>query len=495
MATATATPTAAPAKPDLKIKYTKCLIDGQWVDAVGGKTFETINPATGDTIAQVAEGGEADVDKAVKAARKAFEGPWSKMSGAERGRLMYKLADLIEKNKEELAALETLDNGKPIRDSMNADLPLTIACYRYYAGWADKNHGKTIPINGPYFCYTRHEPVGVCAQIIPWNFPMLMQAWKWGPALAMGNTVVLKPAEQTPLSALYVAQLALEAGYPQGVINVVPGMGPTAGGALAKHMDVDKIAFTGSTEVGHLIMEAAAKSNLKRVSLELGGKSPNIVFADADADTAIQGAYFALFFNQGQCCCAGSRLYVEEKIHDQFVEKLTGIAKSRRVGDPFDMKTHQGPQVSREQFDRVMHYIDVGNKQGAKRVVGGNRVGDRGFFIEPTVFTGVKDEMTIAQEEIFGPVMCVMPFKDVDDVVSRANKSVYGLAAAVWTKDIEKAMRISNSVRAGTVWVNCYDVFDAGAPFGGYKMSGIGRELGEYALEHYTEVKTVTVKV
>ncbi len=487
---------SAPTKPNIKVKYTKCLIDGKWEDAVGGRTFESINPATGDVLAHVAEGDEPDVDLAVKAARRAFEsGPWSKMSATERSRLMNKLADLIEQHKEELAALETLDNGKPIRDSLAADLPLTVACYRYYAGWADKIHGKTIPINGPYFCYTRHEPVGVCGQIIPWNFPLLMQAWKWGPALAAGNTVVLKPAEQTPLTALYVGQLALEAGFPPGVVNIVPGMGPTAGGAIAKHMDVDKVAFTGSTEIGHLIMEAAAKSNLKRVSLELGGKSPNIVFADADADQAIQGAYFALFFNQGQCCCAGSRLYVEEKIKDQFVEKLVGIAKSRRVGDPFDPKTHQGPQVSREQFDRVMGYIEKGNKEGAKRLVGGNRVGDRGFFIEPTVFDDVRDDMTIAREEIFGPVMCVMPFKDIDEVVKRANNSAYGLAAAVWTKDITKAHAIANRVRAGTVWVNCYDVFDAAAPFGGFKMSGIGRELGEYALAHYTEVKTVTVKL
>lgn len=491
MSTATA---PAPVKPDVKIKYTKCLIDGEWVDAVAGRTFESINPATGDILTHVAEGDEPDVNKAVKAARKAFEsGPWPKMTASQRGRLMYKLADLIEQHKEELAALETLDNGKPIKDSLNADLPLTIACYRYYAGWADKIHGKTIPVNGPFFCYTRHEPIGVVGQIIPWNFPLLMQAWKWGPALAAGNTVVLKPAEQTPLSALYVGQLALEAGFPPGVINIIPGMGPTAGGAIAKHMDIDKVAFTGSTEVGRIIMQAAATSNLKRVSLELGGKSPNIVFADADADAAIQGAYFGLFFNQGQCCCAGSRLFVEESIHGQFVEKLIGIAKSRRVGDPFDTKTHQGPQVSREQFDRVMNYIDIGNKQGAKMVTGGSRVGDRGFFVEPTVFDGVRDDMTIAQEEIFGPVLCVMPFKDIDEVIGRANNSIYGLAAAVWTKDIQKAMKISNSVRAGTVWVNCYDVFDAAAPFGGFKMSGIGRELGAAALSNYTELKTVTM--
>jgi len=310
---ATLTAPSAAARKDANVKHTQCLIDGQWVAAAGGKTFETINPATGDVIAHIAEGDDADVEKAVRAARKAFEtGPWPKMNASERGRLMYRLADLIEKHADELAMLETLDNGKPYGDSRKIDLPLTVACYRYYAGWADKIHGKTIPINGPYFCYTRHEPIGVCGQIIPWNFPMLMQAWKWGPALAAGNTVVLKPAEQTPITALYVANLAMEAGYPAGVINVVPGMGPTAGGAIARHMDVDKVAFTGSTEVGHLIMESAAKSNLKRVSLELGGKSPNVVFADADMDQAIEGAYFGLFFNQGQCCCAGSRLYVEE---------------------------------------------------------------------------------------------------------------------------------------------------------------------------------------
>ncbi len=490
----TATMTAK--SKDVQIRHTQCLIDGNWSPAVGGRTFETINPATGDVIAHVAEGDEADVNKAVKAARRAFEtGPWPKMTASQRGRLMYKLADLIEQHADELATIETLDNGKPYADSRKIDLPLTVACYRYYAGWADKIHGKTIPINGPFFCYTRHEPVGVCGQIIPWNFPMLMQAWKWGPALAAGNTVVLKPAEQTPLTALYVANLAMEAGYPPGVVNVIPGMGPTAGGAIAKHGDVDKVAFTGSTEVGKLIMEAAAKSNLKRVSLELGGKSPNVVFADADLDAAVEGAFFALFFNQGQCCCAGSRLFVEEKIHEEFVGRLVSKARSRKVGDPFEAATEQGPQVSQEQYDRVMGYIDSGRQQGAKMLCGGGRVGERGYFIQPTVFDAVGDDMTIAQEEIFGPVMSVMKFRDVDEVVDRANRNMYGLAAAVWTKDISKAMAISNRVRAGTVWVNCYDVFDAAAPFGGFKQSGIGRELGEYALEHYTEVKTVTVRV
>ena len=478
------------------VAATKLLINNKWVDAESGKTFPTLNPATGQEIARVAEADAADVDKAVKAAREAFErGPWRKMSAAERGRLMNRLADLMEKNLEELAQLETLDNGKPLSISRAADLPLSIACYRYYAGWADKVQGKTIPVAGNYFCYTRHEPVGVVGQIIPWNFPLLMQAWKLGPALATGNTVVMKPAEQTPLTALRVGELIVEAGFPEGVVNLLPGYGPTAGGAIARHMDVDKVAFTGSTEVGHLIMESAAKTNLKRVTLELGGKSPNIVFADADMEQAIEGAHFALFFNQGQCCCAGSRLFVEEKCYDEFVERSVARAKKRTVGDPFDRKTEQGPQVDEAQFDKVMSYIDSGKKEGASLLCGGGRVGDRGYFIEPTVFAGVRDDMTIAQEEIFGPVMSIIKFKDVDEVVERANRTMYGLAAAVWTRDIGKAHAIANSVRAGTVWVNCYDVFDAAAPFGGFKQSGIGRELGEYGLQQYTEVKTVTVKL
>src|SRR5438552_14134917 len=494
MATATASPVKKVQPP--KVKDQPMLIGGKWVDSQSGKTFPTINPATGETICQVAEGDKADVDRAVKAARKAFEsGPWHKMAASERGRLMHKLADAIEENIDELAALETLDNGKPLRDSRSADLPLTVKCYRYYAGWADKIHGKTIPIEGNYFCYTRHEAIGVVGQIIPWNFPLLMQAWKWGPALAAGNCVILKPAEQTPLTALRVAQLAQEVGFPDGVVNVVPGYGPTAGAALSGHTDVDKIAFTGEGATGKIVMTAAAQSNLKRVSLELGGKSPNIVFADADLDAAIEGAYFGLFFNQGQCCCAGSRLFVQEKVYDEFVHKMTAKAKARKLGDPFDPTTEQGPQVSQEQFDKVMGYIEAGKKEGAKLLCGGNRVGSKGYFIEPTVFDNVTDEMKIAKEEIFGPVMNILKFKDADEVIRRGNQTQYGSAAAVGTRDATKAHRLANGLRAGTVWVNCYDIFDAAAPFGGFKMSGHGRELGEYALELYTEVKTVYVNL
>src|SRR5437762_3309141 len=421
MATATAT-----MQPNVKIGPTKLLINGKWVDSVSGKTFPTINPSTGEVITQVAEADAPDVDKAVAAARGAFDkGAWrKKMSAADRGVLMNRLADLIEKRADELAQLEALDNGKPAHVARAADLPLTIACYRYYAGWADKNHGKTIPVSGNYFCYTKHEPVGVVGQIIPWNFPLLMQAWKLGPALATGCTVVMKPAEQTPLTALRVGELMLEAGFPEGVVNLLPGYGPTAGAAIARHMDVDKDAFTGSTEVGHLIMKAAAETNLKRVTLELGGKSPNIVFADSDLDQAVEGSHFALFFNQGQCCCAGSRVFVEEKIYDDFIARSTERAKRRKVGDPFDPITEQGPQVDNDQFTKVMGYIDSGKRDGAKLMCGGERVGDRGYFIAPTIFADVKDEMKIAEEEIFGPVMSILKFKDKDELVERANKTM-----------------------------------------------------------------------
>ncbi|MHB1559995.1 MAG: aldehyde dehydrogenase family protein [Isosphaeraceae bacterium] len=477
----------------VKTFQTKMLIDGKWVDSASGKTFATINPATEEIIAQVAEGDAADVDRAVQAARRAFDsGPWRKADARDRGRMLNKLADLIEANIDELAELETLDNGKPISESRNGDLPLVVDCLRYYAGWADKIHGQTIPVRGRYFCYTRREPVGVAGQIIPWNFPMLMVAWKWGPALAAGCTIVLKPAEQTPLSALRMGELALEAGFPDGVINIVPGFGETAGAAIVAHKGVDKVAFTGSTEVGRIIMRDAAKT-LKRVTLELGGKSPNIVLADADLDSAVDGAMLGLFLNQGQCCCAGSRLLVEDKVYDQMVERLAAATTKRKLGDPFDPETQQGPQVDKTQFDKILGYIDSGKQQGARCVAGGERFGSKGYFINPTVFADVKDEMTIATEEIFGPVMQVLRFKSIDEVVERANTTDYGLAAAVWTQDIKKAHTIAEQIRAGTVWINCYDVFDAAAPFGGFKASGLGRELGEKALDNYTELKTVTV--
>jgi aldehyde dehydrogenase (NAD+) len=475
---------------------TKLLINNQWVPSESGKTFATINPSTGEEICQVAEADAADVDKAVAAARAAFDqGPWKKMKASERGRLLHHLADLIEQNADQLARLETLDNGKPLSIAKAVDVTKAIACYRYFAGWADKVQGKTIPIDGDFFCYTRHEPIGVVGQIIPWNYPLLMQAWKLAPALATGNTIVMKPAEQTPLSALRLGELIVEAGFPEGVVNLLPGFGSTAGAAIARHMDVDKVAFTGSTEVGRLIMEAAAKSNLKRISLELGGKSPNIIFADTDLDDAVEGAHLGLFVNQGQSCCAGSRVFVEETIYDEFVEKSIARARKRRVGDPLDPRTDQGPQVSASQFDRILGYIESGKREGATLACGGERVGDRGYFIQPTVFSDVRDEMKIAREEIFGPVMSIIPFKDMDEVIARANRTTYGLAAGVWTRDIKKAHAVANSMRAGTVWVNCYHVLDTRAPFGGYKQSGMGRELGEYGLQQYTEVKTVTLKL
>ena len=476
--------------------HTKLLINNEWVDSVSGNKFVTINPATEEVICEVAEANTDDLDLAVQAARKAFTtGDWAHMSGSDRATLLFKLADLLEERKEELAHLETLDNGKPLQESLNLDLPLTIQCYRYFAGWADKIQGKTIPLAGDFLCYTRREPIGVIGQIIPWNFPLLMQAWKLAPALATGNTVVLKPASYTPLTALRVGELIIEAGFPPGVVNILPGQGSQVGIAIARHQDIDKVAFTGSTEVGQIIMTAAAQSNLKRVTLELGGKSPNIVFADADIDAAIEGAHFGLFLNQGQCCTAGSRLFVEEKCYEEFVARTIERAKNRVVGDPFDLKTEQGPQISQVQFDKIMHHIEAGMREGARLRHGGQRIGDRGFFIEPTVFTDVENHMQIAQTEIFGPVMSIIKFQDINEVITRANDTKYGLAAAVWTKDINKAHTVAHHLRAGTVWVNCYDAINSAAPFGGFKQSGIGRELGEEGLLAYTEVKTVTVKM
>lgn len=425
--------------------------------------------------------------------------------------------------------VEVLDNGKPITEARTGDIPLSVQCLRYYAGWADKIHGKTIPVQGGYFCYTRREPVGVVGQIIPWNFPLLMAAWKLGPALVTGNTVVLKPAEQTPLTALLLCDLVVEAGFPPGVVNVLPGYGPTAGAAIARHPDINKIAFTGSVEVGKLVMEAAAQSNLKRVSLELGGKSPNIIFADADIDTAIEYANRALFYNQGQVCTAGSRLFVEESIYDVVVQRSIERAKRTKQGDPFDPDTDMGPQVSEEQFVRIMSYIQHGQREGASLMHGGKAASNDGYFIEPTIFANVSDDHKIFNEEIFGPVLSIIKFKSVDEVVARANLTEYGLAAAVWTRDIGKAFYVANRLHAGTVWVNGYHNYDVGAsalagrwprpwrwwwssssslagthgrgdvvrtaaPFGGFKQSGIGREKGEQALDLYTETKTVFIK-
>jgi phenylacetaldehyde dehydrogenase len=473
----------------------KLLIDGKWVAASSGKTFDSIDPATGDVLARVAEGDKADIDLAVKAARRAFEsGPWAKMSASQRGRIIWKIGDLLAENVEEFAELETLDNGKPISVSRVADVPLAADLFHYMAGWATKIEGSTIPIAGPFLAYTRREPIGVVGQIIPWNFPLLMAAWKLGPALATGCTVVLKPAEQTPLSALRLGELALEAGLPPGVLNIVTGFGETAGAALAAHPDVDKIAFTGSTEVGKLIVHAAS-GNLKKVTLELGGKSPNIVFDDADLKQATAGAANAIFFNHGQCCCAGSRLYVEDKIFDKVVEGVSESAKKIRVGPGMNPDTNMGPLVSEEQFRRVCGYMEAGLNEGAKAVVGGKKVGNRGYFVEPTVLVNTTPNMKVVQEEIFGPVVTAMPFKSVDEIAAEANNTPYGLAAGIWTKDIAKAHALANKLRAGTVWVNCYNVFDAAMPFGGYKQSGWGREMGKEALELYTETKSVCVRI
>jgi len=477
-------------------RTSQILIDGKWSDAASGKTFDTYNPATGEVLARVAEGDRTDIDRAVKAARKAFDGPWSRMTASERGKLIWKLADLLEEHLEEFATLETLDNGKPLTISRVADVPLAVDLLRYMAGWATKIEGATIPISVPYapgakfLAYTKREPVGVVGQIIPWNFPLLMAAWNLGPALATGNTVVLKPAEQTPLSAIRLGELITEAGFPDGVVNVVPGFGETAGAALAAHPDVDKIAFTCSTEVGKLILQAAA-GNLKKVSLELGGKSPNIVFADSDMKAAIGGAASAIFFNHGQCCCAGSRLYVEQSIFDQVVEGVSNQAKKIKVGPGIEPETQMGPLVSKEQLDRVCGYLESGFSEGAKATAGGKKVGGSGYFVEPTVLVNTDHKMKVVQEEIFGPVVTAIPFKDADSIVPVANDNIYGLAAGIWTKDISKAHRIADKLRAGTVWVNCYNIFDAAMPFGGYKQSGWGREMGKDSLELYTEVKAV----
>ena len=476
-----------------KISPGRLLINNEWHD--GTKHFDTVNPATDEVLTQIVEASAEDVDRAVQAARSAFEdrsGRWRKMSASERGRLIWKLADLVDKNIDELAELETLDNGKPIFESRYVDIPMVADVLRYYAGLATKIHGETVNTNETAFTYTLREPVGVVGMIVPWNFPLLLASWKLGPALACGNTVVLKPAEQTPLSTLRFGELAIEAGLPAGVLNIVTG-GAVTGESIVQHPGIDKIAFTGSTAVGKEIMRSAAES-MKRVTLELGGKSPNIVCADSDLDSAIKGAITGIFYGKGEVCNAGSRLFIESKVRDEFTEKLVGRAKKMQPADPLDPKTRMGAIVSQQQMQTVLGYIEAGKKEGARLVAGGNRVsvdGSKGFFIEPTIFSDVTNEMKIAQEEIFGPVLSIISFDDVEQAVDQANRNPYGLAAAVWTRDIKKAHHISRQLRAGTVWINTYGLMDAALPFGGYKQSGFGRELGAHAVEHYTELKSV----
>src|SRR6266849_2590206 len=482
----------------VQVKSGKLFIGGKWVEAASGKTFLTVNPATGETITTIAEGDERDADAAVQAARKAFEsGPWAEMSASERGRILWKIGDLIDKHNAEFGTLETLDNGKPIFESCQVDMPMVAEVFRYYAGWATKIHGETVPVRGPFLNYTLREPLGVVAAIVPWNFPLLLASWKIAPALAAGNTVVLKPASWTPLTALRFGEVCQEAGLPEGVVNVVTGPGSLLGRALVRHPGVDKIAITGETATGQQILRDSADT-LKRVTLELGGKSPNIIFADADLESAVRGATIGIFYGKGEVCAAGSRLFVEKKIKDDFIQKLVDRTKKIQPGDPLDPKTRFGALVSEKQMQTVLGYIEKGKAEGAKLVVGGERVSvgnGKGCFVQPTIFDGVRNDMTIAREEIFGPVLAGIEFGEMDEAIRLANETQYGLAAAVWTRDIGKAHRVARKLQAGTVWINTYNNYDAAAAFGGYKMSGYGRELGMHALEHYTQIKSVWVNL
>jgi aldehyde dehydrogenase (NAD+) len=485
------TETLVPAKPG------KLIINGEAVEAASGKRYVTTNPATEEPICDIAEAGPEDVDRAVRAARAAFEtGPWPRMKPAERQRMLWKLGELIEQHGDEIARLETLDNGKPIFESRQIDIPMVVGCFQYFAGWATKLAGETLPVSNAFFTYTLREPLGVIGAIIPWNFPMIMVGWKTAPALAAGNTVVLKPAELTPLSALRIGELALEAGLPPGVLNIVTGKGSVAGEALVKHADVDKITFTGSTEVGRRIMKNAADT-MKKVTLELGGKSPNIVFADAELDAAVRGATTGIFYGKGEVCAAGSRLLVESAVYDEFVAKLAERAKKITPADPLDPKTRLGALVSQDQMNKVLSYVDIGRREGARLAAGGERqaVNGKGWFVQPTVLEGVDNAMRVAQEEIFGPVLAVIRFDGVDDAVAKANGIDYGLAAGIWTRDVKKAHAVARRVQAGTVWINTYNFYDPGMPFGGYKQSGFGRDLGPECLRDVTQVKSVWVSI
>jgi len=473
----------------------RLFINNEWRDAEGSKTLDVVNPATEEIVAEVASADRADVDAAVRAARAALNGPWSKMSARDRGRLLWRVGDALMERADEIARLETLHNGKPIFESRQIEIPAAAECFQYYAGWADKLHGETIPVRGEYLAYTLREPVGVIAAIVPWNFPLLLTAWKVAPALACGNTVIIKPASQTPLTAIALAEIAAEIGVPPGVLNVITGPGSTVGQMLVEHPGIDKIAFTGDTATGKGIMRGAAET-LKKITLELGGKSPNIVFADADLDAAIRGATTGIFYGKGEVCAAGSRLLVDKAVKHEFVDKVAARAKKMVPGDPMDPKTRLGAVASRKQLETDLRYIEVAKKEGAALVAGGARADigtGKGYFLQPTIFDGVTPDMTIAREEIFGPVLAAIEFGDVDEAIARANDSTYGLAAAVWTRDIKKAHHVARCLQAGTVWINTYNVYDTAAPFGGYKQSGFGREMSVHALEHYTQLKTVWV--